>query len=168
MATTTSSSSSSLMSKSNRAMASTSFASRRSEALSDHDSQSSVTYYELPSNHFLAQPGGQPSSSSWSTKGDRLSFSASYSDGKHAKTETQSSGSLSAEDRHQLSYIPDHISQGFHNSNALPLGGQQVRAHMPDVSTLAAADFDVDVRLDLLINEDEEEEVVVAICISTS
>jgi hypothetical protein len=127
-------------------MESTPIATRLSESLSEHDSQ---TYYELPSNHFLAQPGGQPSSSTWSPKrGRHSSSSASINNGKSSlkQAETSTSGSVSVEDRDQLSFIPDHISQGFHDQNARPVGGQQVRAHMPDVSTLAAADFDVDVR----------------------
>lgn len=61
-----------------------------------------------------------------------------------AQFDTQTNGSLSSDDRDQLSYIPSHISRGFHDANFRPVGGQ--RAHMPDVSTLAAADFDVDVR----------------------
>lgn len=130
-----------------RSLSTYSFASRLNEAFSDHDSQSS-TYYELPSSHFLAQAGGLPSSSSWSGKKGLFVHHSSSGKGSQssAKIDARSAESLSSDDREQLSFIPDHITQGLQNLNSRLGGGQQDRARMPDTSTLAAADFDVDVR----------------------
>lgn len=130
-----------------RSLSTYSFANKLNEALSDYDSQSS-TYYELPSSHFLAQAGGLPSSSSWS--GTKQGLFDNHSSGKdsqsYAKVDARSAGSFSSDDREQLSFIPEHITQGFQNLNSHLSGGQQDRTRMPDTSTLAAADFDVDVR----------------------
>ena len=139
-----------------------SLAYRRWEALErDEASSSKSTYFEVPSNHFLARSGAPLSTSSLnlgSTSSQGVSLAGSTSsrskdarrekDGLHAlgSEKARSIGSLSSADRDPLSHIPSHVTQAFDIDSHALSGGQQSRPFMPDTSTLAAADFDIDVR----------------------
>ncbi|UZJ57433.1 hypothetical protein CBS101457_006753 [Exobasidium rhododendri] len=135
----------------------------------DDSSSSTTTYYEIPSDHFLAQSGGLPLSSTsvYASTSNALRHGANSVTGSKSsqsyetcweKTSTpsqrvpirgneiQSNGSLTSEDRDLLSHIPSDVSQTFLGQAGQLSGGQQPRPYMPDTSTLAAADFDVDVR----------------------
>jgi hypothetical protein len=141
------------------------------------------TYFEVPSSHFLARSGAhsaEPSSSrtaiaaSSTPRGTTTSGKSGSADGidvlssasfvtatqgnRRWQSDSKSASSVSFDAR-QSSFFDDTLQPGFSSTaddvNVITFfGGHQARPNMPDTSTLAAADFDVDVRSGFLPPEE--------------
>lgn len=129
-----------------------------------------TTYHEVPSSHFLARPNGVSSghaSDDSSSSGAPTVFYGSHSQvsgshrqsGGHTKSQNskseihlehldiKSDSTSSCNEHHSRNFLPTHPLFSLDSNITTPfVGGQQPRHHMPDTTTLAAADYDIDVR----------------------